>query len=286
MKQFIQSVLATLLFICIIFIANGLVLNQFPLKNAYTEKRCFMEQNASAIKTLVAGHSQLEWGLNIHELGDSAYCLAMSGRVIHYDERLLARYLPTMPNLRTLILPMHYTFLGFNNFYTKFDNRKNYVYHYWRDWDIPYCRYFYHYIPYHYSDLANDGIDRPADSLGYGQLIGVFEGADTWYGYEQMGQEEFCTSLTQIARLCLEHNVRLVVITTPCANAFCNMITTQGMANLYQVIDTVKAQYPIEYFNYIADSQFRADSIYADGTHLNHTGATLFGKRLKNDLGL
>ena len=60
----------------------------------------------------------------------------------------------------------------------------------------------------------------------------------------------------------------------------------QGIKNLYDLVDSVSVYYPIEYFNYLNDQEFRADSLYYNCSHLNTIGADKFAIRLKEDLGL
>ena len=55
---------------------------------------------------------------------------------------------------------------------------------------------------------------------------------------------------------------------------------------LLQMMESVNRQYPAEYISYLDDDRFQADSLYYDAEHLNHTGATLFAQRVKEDLGL
>ena len=62
--------------------------------------------------------------------------------------------------------------------------------------------------------------------------------------------------------------------------------TLEGFTQLNNIIEEIRQDSPIEYHNYIADSSFRADSLYHDATHLNHKGATLFAERVKKDFFL
>ncbi len=286
MNRFLKSAAITLLMACAVMVAMGLAVNQIPLKNVYTFKYNYMEQNCSSIKTLLMGHSQFEWGLNPHAFGDSTFNLAMSGRVIYYDEALLKRYMPRMENLKTVILALHYSLVGFDGFYGDDKDRAAFIYHYYRDMHIPYPKYFYHYIPYHYKELENDGVPKDVDELGYRKMTKEFQGADSWWAHNQWGQEMTCASLAEIAKLCQQHGVRLIVVTPPSAQAFLNMTTESGMRTLEETVAMVQQDYPLEYHNYIEDSAFREHKLYYDATHLNHTGATLFAERLIKDFGI
>lgn len=287
MKEFLISVAITILMALGIAVVGGMAVNQLPLDNVYTFKLKYMEEHCEEIKTLVMGHSQFEWGLNPHALGDSTFMLAMSGRVSYYDEALLRRYLPRMHKLETVIMPLHYSFDGFDGFYENDKDRAAFIYHYYRDMGIPYPKYFYHYIPYHYKMLKNDGVPRESmDELGYRKLTRKFAGADTWWACNQGAQGAYRASLTEIARMCQEKGVRLIVITPPSAQAFLNMTTESKIQKLHDMMDSVAQEYPVEYRNYLVDSAFRDNNLYYDATHLNFTGATLFAERLVRDFGL
>ena len=132
------------------------------------------------------------------------------------------------------------------------------------------------------------------DSLGYSRLYGheeyfenhnvepnVFEG-DT----AELCYKEFRLYLTQLAKVCYDKNIRFIAVTCPCAKSYVKNTRKQGIQNLYAMIDSVRAYYPIEYYNYLNDPEFREDSLYYNCSHLNSEGADMFAIRLKHDLGL
>ena len=137
--------------------------------------------------------------------------------------------------------------------------------------------------------------DEPVDSLGYDKL----------YGHEGKWKEthnvpvdmlskpnakenyhEYKQYLIQLAKICYDNHVRLIAVTCPCSDYYVNNTSKEGIKNLNDLIDSVRIYYPIQYKNYIDDSEFREDSIYFNSSHLNWIGADKFALRIKNDFNL
>ncbi len=292
MKQFIRTVLFTILFIVVIFLLGDFAFQSIPHDNVYTFKHEYMENHCEEIETLLIGHSQMEYGFNPHVLGDSTFNLAMCGRVIYYDIELLKRYMPRMKNLKTVILPMHYYFNNFNYFYRTQKFRAPYIFYYYKDMDIEYPKFMRKiWLPYFFSikDIKTDGTVFPVDSMGWGRInieYDGFEQEDTTIN--QVEIDEYISSLEEIAKICDSNNILFIVLVFPCADYFLKTkeTTKEGFYNIEYVINRVKEHYPVEYGNYIADSCFRDNKLYIDPTHLNARGATLFAERAKKDFGL
>ena len=108
MTRFIKKIL--LYFVPIALLAIGLEIHVESIPNSYTYKRQYMEQHAAQIQTLVLGSSYAYDGIDA-ELLPSAFNLANSSQCFEDDYRLLAKYLPMMDSLQTLILPLSYSSL-------------------------------------------------------------------------------------------------------------------------------------------------------------------------------
>lgn len=73
------------------------------IPNSYTYKHQYMEQHAAHIHTLILGSSYAYDGLAPSEI-DAAFNLSNSSQTLEDDYRLLARYIPQMDSLQTVIL--------------------------------------------------------------------------------------------------------------------------------------------------------------------------------------
>jgi hypothetical protein len=292
MRFFLHDILFTsLIFVVILIVAD--VLMPPPINN-YAIKQYYIIEHHNDIKTLVMGNSLAEYSFNTHVLGDSAYCFAISRRALYYDAKLMDRYIPIMQNLRTVILTCNYRI----DAYPRFDSTnivwaKNFIYNYYRSFSVtidsfPYGVLFRSAV---FSDNFNIHALRPtfaiADEVGYVEHDWIFDGqVKEIVPLVQDNMDKGLEYLSNIASLCYQYGVRLIVVTPPFSDAWLELCTSDGVKNLTNIIERVNSQYPIEYKNYMYDSCFRNDSMYFDCLHLNHTGATIFAQRVKDDFTL
>ena len=290
MKHFVQDIAITLLFGVLIVLPLEIYMAKKPDPMAY--QYSYMENHADRIKTLILGHSQTANAFDPHAVGDSAFCLATPSRVIYFDRLLLEKYVSCLPNLKTVIYPMHYSFSGACLFYSNQGMQEVVTYRH--------AKYMHlHVDQYPVSSalatsaflsgqlrVGNMAGDNNIDSLGYAPWPGAPTGWQSEDDVKQIRQEEFVQDLTVMARLCHEQGVRFIVITCPFSNAALEHVTDEGIANMYSVVDQVKALYPVEYINYLDTPAFRDDSLYHDWSHLDRTGATLFANQVKKDFHL
>ena len=306
MKKFVRDFAYVLILIFMGICGIEILLNN--VQNGYSYKHKYLQEHKDDISILILGHSHTAWGVNPHLL-DSAFNAAIAARPLYYDAKLAEKWIPNMKNLKVLIISHGYDFPWgfFNLHYWEDEWKKNTVYMHYKYMGIPFIETSNDYLLHtalfsnHFAkeSLHNEemGIET-YDNLGYiwhGKAIHQGEdwynddivhinniGADSLYKYVQ----EYIMYLTEIAKICAENNVRLIAITTPCYESYLELTNKVGMQTLYDIIDSIRENYPIEYYNYLSDPEFRADSFYYDCSHLNYIGAEHFTKRLKEDLGL
>lgn len=308
MKKF----LSFLLIGCLVFISVALAIEWYQAKvvNRYTYKRMYMENKSDEIKTLLLGNSLIENSINPQNLGDSAFDLAISGRWIYYDVKLLERYIPKMTNLHQVIFGMGYGIPFCKSFHfpeedkawadkRKYSNEKFMNIRY----DRPPYYYWFGFMNGYISmttfedDLTFfQGNNLSYSDNGYSCLDGQ-QGED-WKNIQNIDPNvisnphaceqiaEFTGYLREMARLCQEHNVRFIVLTPPCHDSYNDNVRQEGLDILYGMIEKIRSEYPIEYIDYLRDEEFRTDSIYYNCSHLNSIGADLFALRVKKDFGL
>lgn len=303
MKRFVRDIIwVGIILSCLFVYAEIRMKSQ---RNLYSCKYQYVQEHKDDISTLILGHSHIE-GAIIPTMLDSAYNFATAGRWIYYDMHLSERFIPQMNNLNVVIFPMAYDApWGFLSPRHAFKDFKEAIVLYEKFMDIPYDKFPYNILCHsallngmlHISRLQDDGVEG-RDSLGfdprefkmhcsenwrYSSLVhveGVGSKEKSWY------VEEYTMFLKNIAKVCAENKVRFVVVTTPCYNSFVSQTNDVGMRTLYDIIECIKKDYPVEYFNYLNDPEFRADSIYYDCSHLNYLGAEYFTDRIKMDIGL
>jgi hypothetical protein len=102
--------------------------------------------------------------------------------------------------------------------------------------------------------------------------------ADDWNNVEA----NYAT-LREMAELCRKLNVQLVLISTPCCDAYNELLAQTQVDKMYETTDRFIKEFNVPYFDYRKDSRFEADDFY-DSDHLSDIGAAKFTKILNQDL--
>ena len=291
MGRFVRDILITLAIGAVLLMAADLLC---PLPECnYSTKAEYLKEHHGEIKTLVIGHSLGEAGFNTHVLGDSAYCFAMSGRVLHFDMKLMERYLPKLENLSAVVLPLHYNLHP----YSRFDDEtiqytKEYIYRYYRYYGVridtlPYGLIYRSAIVSGNFHHVSTPEPEPCDEIGYTKRNYVWDGEEVGSNPpNQLSVEQSIEYLTAMAKMLNERGIRFIVVVPPFPGLYMDRFTDDGVRNLQLIADSVNKHYPMEYKSYLADTLFSSDSLYSNWNHLNHRGATMFAERVKEDFGL
>lgn len=304
MKRFIIDIIFGFVCFCLVWCAGEIVFDRFKGQNNYSYKYNYVKNNAG-IKTLLIGHSHFENGLNPYLLGDSVFDFAISarGRWFGWEVGLAEALYPTMPNLRTVICPLHYGHPYTSPHYRKpmEDYTEECMYYYTRYMHVPYDRVpqkykFYSSLYFNKMGLKYWEDEEHIDSLGFYPFEGKM---DDWEGQQNVEDysyyvgdiadscyEEYVHNFIKLAKICNENGIRLIVVTTPHSDAFIKNTRPEIIAKMEAIVDSVRIHYPIEYRNYMMDEEFRADSIYYNASHLNSIGADMFALRLKKEFNL
>lgn len=294
MKRFCRDIAITLAFGIIVALGLEVQTRLSYLDNTYSFKYRYMETNASKIKTLLLGHSLFEESFNSNVIGDSTFNLAICGRVSFYDVKLLEKYLDSMVNLKVVLFPIHYALDNPCDYFGDRRGKETYVYHYYKYMKIetPGSMHLYYLPKLTYQwEKKRSGMMPGADSIddsGYCKLQDYWEGIypPSKRRYTQAYSDAFCNNLQTIAHMCFDRQIRFIAVTPPATEVYLSYTTPDGIRLLYDIVESVRKTYPIEYHNYLTDLSFRSDSLYHDCIHLNHNGATKFALRVKEDFAL
>lgn len=304
MKKFLSLLLVG----CIVFLVVAVCIELYQAKvvNSMTIKYNYMEQKSCGIKTLLLGNSYMENSINPHLMGDSVFDLAVSGRWIYYDFKLLERYSSRMTNLKQVVFGMGYAVPFYGSLHFP-EEGKEYAdfqkYRYEKFMHVRYDR-----SPYYYWFGLFRGYIRMAtlcddngfyqDTLGYVGYDCIEGQQINWEKVQNIDPDvvsnphasvqikEYTIFLKEMARICQQNGVRFIVITPPCHDSYIANVRQEGLDILHGMIDEVRASYPVEYIDYLQDVEFRTDSIYYNCSHLNSIGADMFALRVKKDFGL
>ena len=306
MKKFLLLVLIG----CFVFVSAAIAIELYQTKviNSYSYKYKYMEEKSDCIKTLLLGNSLMVNSINPHYLGDSVFDLAISARWIYYDVKLLEKHISKMSNLNQVIFGVGYSVPFHSSYHFPEGNKErkdDKKYRYEKFMNIRYDR-----PPYYYwfgllkgrirmKTLHDDCAFLQNDTLGYIGYDCLIGQQDTdWRNIQNINPniifnphaceqiKEYTGYLKEMARLCQQYDVRFIVITPPCHDSYIANVRQEGVDILHGMIEEIRAEYPIEYIDYLEDKEFRADSIYFNCSHLNSIGADMFALRVKKDFGL
>ncbi len=291
MKKFLTDALVIVLIVCLLLVGMELVVPFF--KNNYSYKNQYMQRHAGEIETLILGSSLGYNDINPSLLAGRTFNIALPGKNIYYDVQLLERHLPDMKHLHTVLYPIHCDMMIMRDYVAK--SPRNYMVHTFMGLEHP-CKKDRIYTRWlSLSGSLNIGVFNTEVSLMTSDSLGFYSENEPAkqrpvhiVHHEPIKQEEFTQHLTQLAKMCNEHGVRLITFTCPTHENEFNKADAPQICQraIEQCIQNVRRQFPMEYKNYMSDPKFQADSIYYDWSHLNKTGATLFTKQLKEDFGL
>lgn len=301
MKCFLKQIfIGITIFFALLIPFEYFVIPNIP--NEISGKYNFVKQHKDEIKILLMGNSYFENGVNPKLIGDSVFDFAMSGRWIHYDNELLKIFIPKMSNLHTVIYPMGYSKIYEEYSKVPYSNQhQNDFFHekYMHVWYNRFPQNIDRWFAIKYSDriglkywyVLTDSTCYKR--MGYKPLYGCYV-VNEQIKFQDITQvkkankivKEYTNYLISMAKICKEYNIRFIVVTPPCHNVFNEHITNVGINTMYDVIENVRRFAPIEYYDYLLDGTFRADTLYHDSSHLNSIGADKFALRLKEDLNL
>lgn len=271
--------------------------------NPYKYKYEWMQENAKNVELLVFGSSHTFYGIRPEFFCCKAFNLANVSQGLEMDLYLLEYWSDKYEHLNTIILPISYsTCFGKGLQYGKESYR---------------CRYYTIYMDCHiYRGLKNcfelsdyrtakekwkkvcgNNVDLGYDEYGYGTTSCLSrKSIERWNNGSEAAEAverhraKSWDNITMnygrmkvIAEWCEEHEVRLVLITTPCWKSYYGNLNDCQLKKMYGLIRDLQTEYGIEYYDFLKDSRFDEDDFY-DSNHLSEYGAEKFTKILNDTL--
>lgn len=283
MKRFLKdAVFCFLLFMVLVLLTEFFATK---VNNNYSYKYNYIEHHGKEISTLLMGQSQFEYSINPCELGDSVFILAQSARAIYYDYAILERYLSKMPNVRTIVFPINVGHLA-----SECSDAVNYS----KSYDIaypgwPYCLTSRSLLLSHALNISYFKQKTIVDDKGYSCIESVWNGKFVAFPPQRQNKEaveQYTLLLQKIASICQAKNIRFIAIACPLSNLYLSKCSGEMYDDMLYVVENVSNKYKIEFCDYTRDEEYRSDSLYCDSNHLNHRGATMFAKRVRQDFNL
>lgn len=299
MNKFLRNIFIFSSVIIVILAILEVVARSLP--SSYSYKNDWIEDNGDKVKNLVLGSSHTYYGVRPDVMGDGTFNLANVSQTPEYDLALLEHYLPLMPNIRRVIMPISY-FTFRDPQIEKGD-----------EWMLA-VRYKIHMgLPLH-SDfsiynleiadfdaykgkLKNLILNAPSnkcDSLGFGLGFTLDSRGDTWKEISEARAQKHTLSTPgrfdevrevhdRFAHLAKKHGIELVIITTPSWHAYTAALDSVQLAEMYEGIGEMLKNEGVSYYDFLSDTRF-VDSDFYDPDHLNDIGAAKLTQILADTL--
>lgn len=301
MKRFLINIALFGVVMFLLMVAAEIVLLHRP--NEYSYKREYIEKNGDRIKTLIIGHSQASYALNPSLMGDSVFNFAIRGRNLYYDKVLLERYLDKLPNLKQIIMPIAYMSAIDHYHYGPVEGAdESFRCMYAKYFDIVYPGYskWWCWSEILHSDenfgeriWLRDSVALRGNDSGYNPFRSRWAG---WRNDGMLPPVDFSSPeirmaikdnmgyMRQIAVLCRNRGVNLLIYTAPHTKEYCAALPPLARETLQRAVREMQGVYPaIKYRDYTRHSAFTDDDFH-DGCHLMPSGATKLSKLIKCDL--
>ena len=295
MKRFY---LALFLFVLPIFVfLGGAEYYVRSLPNIYKYKNEWMEEHAEEVEMLVLGNSHTGTAINPKYVSERMFNLANIGQEYMYDHFLFFKWAERCKKLKMVIISVSY-FSFYKNVLGN-ESEKMQELNYSLYMDCPYHRYDVSYSleSLYFSPLcgkirkhlSGKDVNWSADgwikwplaekssvwnaehvnkSLARIYLAHSYDYVETNYRY-----------LEGIVRYCYQHDVRIVLVSTPQTKEYNKCLDSRQIAHTHSLVDKLQKQYAVEYYDYREDYRFTDDDFY-DQSHLSEVGAEKFTKLL------
>jgi hypothetical protein len=295
MKKFIlKTILMSLPVVVLIFCIEILIQN---IPNNYSFKKQYLDKHSKNIETLILGSSHTYSGLNPQYFSNFTFNTAINSQPLSIDWDILKKYNSQFKNLKTIIVPISYLSLYGDSKNMWFQTAlKNYPIYFKININHPikdrfeffnFSRkaiikklYQYYILKKPILTSSESGWNNLESESSYQNLQKIGLEKAKAHSIENIAseknQEVFNQNvliLDSILNWSKERNIKLVLITTPTFDSYCNNI------NDYQWNQTVRKCEELAaensnciYINLFKDNRFKANDFY-DPDHLSTSGA-------------
>lgn len=268
----------------------------------YEAKRRLLEARMASVETLVLGSSHTYNGILPENLGSNAFNLAAPAQSLYYDLELARRYVPLLPRLRTVIVPLSY----FSLFYQLDESDEMQRCFFFRRFHgLPHRRWTMELDPRNFSLYFLYGrnprgiLNRDARQ-DYDEAGGLLEDARPvsaevlersaasaiQHHHSRMKPAHLAanrTALVALAGFLREHGIRLVLVTTPVSPGYRSRMQPDVQAEMQVEVRGFCEREGVEYLDFLDDARFTSDD-FLDGDHLNRRGAARLSTYLAQSL--
>jgi hypothetical protein len=273
-------------------------LRQIP--NNYSYKKNYIEKNAGNINTLILGNSHAFYGFDPKYFEGNAFNAANVSQSLLYDYKILEKYESSMPNLKTVVVPVSYLSL-----FTTLEEGdeawrvKNYRIYFDLDtgWDLSdNFEILSGKLKANITRLNKYYLQKKSDVSCTAQGVGVSN--------EKRGREHVAATgknaalrhtaanynnldtnlkiLDSLTALCKKKDIKVVFVTLPAYKSYRENIDKKQYSLSTQAINKFVSNHDnCTYLNYFDSDTFLIDD-YMDADHLNAGGAKKLSLMVNN----
>lgn len=303
MKRFLRNILIFSILTLLLLGAGELVVRSLP--TSYSYKAEWMDEHSESVGTLILGSSHTYYGLRPDLLGDSVFNLANVSQTPEYDLILLKKYLPKMPGLRRVIIPISY--FTYRDPVLEEDEWKlaiRYKTQMGLDIHSDLSRYNFEISDFDaytgkLKSLVFESPSNRCDSLGFGLGYDLKHRASHWK--ERSGERaakhtrttpgrfrEVLAVQRELLRLAREHDIEVVFVTTPGWKDYVSAFDCAQYAEMRQGVrqllrESTSIGVKVSYYDFLTDHRFTDPDFY-DPDHLTDRGASRLTRLLADTL--
>lgn len=283
-----------------------LEINLRHVPTSYYLKRDLLEKNASQIEVLNVGSSQSLYSFAPRFIHPHYFNLADISQTIYYDRRITEKYLPQMPNLKLVIIPVSY-FVLWSQLHDGVEQWREYYYlQYWgidfpeTNWyDIKKYSAVFLYEPKHALGFIRTNFERghvlnmdyegwiPRSEIGDDTTMGIASARKRVELHNSaisaLRMPQVVSDLRSFIEDLQEKKIKVVLVSTPLYKTYTSFTNPSIVSQNDSIIKALCNDYKIQYFNYTRDSNFLMTDFF-DTDHLNEFGAEKFSQKVKKDI--
>lgn len=259
----------------------------------YTFKHQTISENPDTYELLIMGNSHTLYGLNPAHFSNKTFNLANTSQSLYFDELLLQKHLPKMPNAKAVIIPISYFSLSQQD-NTSDDLWRKYFYRAQMDLEVPIVSTI---DPRAYSlsltrklkpsfELLHEYFDKGTvlgcDENGYG-LQGATDIvsnkdriAPIIARKHENGSMDFENALRRLERiinLCKKQGVSVFLIEMPVYSKYYELLNKEKKQKIQESCTVLAQQFDNAHFlSLVQDPRFEASDL-RDADHLTNEGA-------------
>ncbi|MBS1619725.1 MAG: hypothetical protein JST76_14475 [Bacteroidetes bacterium] len=274
------------------------------IPNSYNTKRAYLEMQLDSIEVISTGTSHAVFSIDPQYISRHCFNLGNVGQSIYYDNALLQMYLPRMPHLKEVIIPISYFSLN----YRLSDSPESWrAYFYARVFGIPVrIRHFmdfldYTYLKMYYPETVKYTLKFCKVNLAPNLTHAGFLIKDTIFtgfldttgvritteralsGEHSIDHTECLSDLENMVATLRKKGIKVTFITTPAMKEYRDICDQRLWQQNYEEINALCRKYNCDYRNYLDDARF-VPADFNDYSHTNYMGAAKFSKILDQEI--